>query len=168
MAKRSLAGSQFVPKELSDAPDIKFNVASGVSIEAKFKLTAYKPNDFGRDLNKAVKQANQIIADRIGEALDAAMESSAWPSGKDIIDTGELKNSLNVTATSRGINIKYSTPYAALVHYGGYIVPYGNQKLEKVYIPGRPWIDSVTVGGGPVEKFDFESIYREAITSIFG
>lgn len=168
MAKRGIAGSQFVPKDLVDVPDIRFTVDQNFGIKANLKLTGYKPRDFGRDLNKAVKQANQIISNRLGEALDAAMMSSAWASGKDIIDTGQLKDSLVITTTSGGIGVSYSAPYAALVHYGGYITPYGNQKLEKVYIAGRPWVDSVMRGGGPVEKFDFEGVYREAIKSVFG
>lgn len=168
MAKRSLAGSKFVPKDLVKAPDVRIAVDQNFGIKTNLKLTDYKPRDFGKDLNRAVKQANQIISDRLTEALDAAMMSSAWASGKDIIDTGQLKDSLVITTTSGGISVKYGAPYAALVHYGGYITPYGNQKLEKVYIAGRPWVDSVMKGGGPVEKFDFESVYREAIKSVFG
>lgn len=168
MATRGIAGSQFIPRLLRDKPVIKVSANLGVGISAKVKLTGYKASDFGRDLNRAMKDANQLIANRIGEALDAAMESSAWASGKDIIDTGQLKNSLTVTATASGISIKYAAPYAAIVHYGGYIVPYGNPSLSKVYIPPRPWVTSVIEGGGPVPAFDFESVYREAIQAVFG
>jgi len=168
MAGRGIAGSQFVPKDLTKVPDIAISANANFAITAKLKLTDYKPTDFGRDLNKAVKQANQIIANRLGNALDEAMMSSAWASGKDIVDTGKLKNSLVITTTSGGISLNYGEPYAALVHYGGYITPYGNEKLEKVYIAGRPWVDSVLRGGGPVPRFNFEEIYREAIKSVFG
>lgn len=168
MARRGIAGSQFVPQDLTKVPDIQFTVSKDLGIRAKLKLTGYKPSDFGRDLNRAVKQANQMIANKLGEALDEAMMSTAWGSGKDIIDTGKLKDSLVITTTSGGISLNYGAPYAALVHYGGYITPYGNQKLEKIYIPGRPWVDAVLRGGGPVPRFDFEEVYRQAIRSVFG
>ena len=167
MAKRSIAGSQFVPKDILDVPDIKIAAGANFSINAKLKLTGYKPSDFNRDLNKAVKTANQLIAEKLRIALDEAMMSTAW-GGKDIIDTGRLMSSLSLTSSSRGISLSYGEPYAAFVHYGGDITPYGNQSLEKVYIAGRPWVDSVLRGGGPVPKFDFESIYRQAIESVFG
>ena len=93
------------------------------------------------------------------------MEASwAWEggAGRDIIDTGELRDSLSITIGSDGqFEINYSSPYAKLVHYGGYIMPYGNNRIEKVFIPGRPWIQAVLEGGGPVPQFDFESHYRE-------
>jgi phage gpG-like protein len=168
MAKRGLAGSQFIPRELLNIPDIKFSANIKQEFTTSLKLTGYKPSDFGRDLNKAVKTANQLIANRLAAALDEAMESSAWGTGKDIIDTGQLKKSLVITATASGVIVRYTAPYAAIVHYGGYILPYGNPKLDKVYIPGRPWVSSVMKGGGPVPVFDFESVYREAIQSVFG
>lgn len=168
MATRGIAGSQFVPRDLLKTPDIKISVNANFAIATKIKLTGYKPSDFGRDLNSAVKTANQLIASKLGAALDEAMASSAWGTGKDIIDTGKLRDSLVITTTSGGISIKYTAPYAAIVHYGGYIVPYGNPSLSKIYIPGRPWVDSVMKGGGPVAAFDFESVYREAIRAVFG
>lgn len=168
MATRGIAGFQFVPKVLTDRPEIKVTASLGFGINAKVKLTGYKPSDFGKDLNRAMKNANQLIANRIGGALDDAMESSIWGTGKNIIDTGQLKNSLVMTATAGGITIKYTAPYAAIVHYGGYIVPYNNARLSKIYIPPRPWVDSVVKGGGPVPAFDFESVYREAIKAVFG
>jgi phage gpG-like protein len=168
MAKRGLAGSQFIPRELLKIPDIQFSANVKHGFTTSLKLTGYKPRDFGRDLNKAVKSANQLIANKLATALDEAMASTAWGGGKDIIDTGELKNSLVITATSGGVTVKYTAPYAAIIHYGGYILPYGNPKLSKVYIPPRPWVSSVMKGGGPVPAFDFESVYREAIQAVFG
>lgn len=168
MAKRDLLSSQSIQRELRNLPDIRFNIDEKYGVKAKIKLTNYKANDFERDLSKAAKQANQVIANSLGEALDAAMLSSEWAFDRDIIDTGRLRDSLRITTTPGGIAIDYNVPYAALVHYGGYITPYGNKKLEKVYIPGRPWVESVLRGGGPVPKFDFEGIYRDAIRSVFG
>ena len=168
MATRGIAGSQFVPRDLLKVPDIKISADVNLAVTAKLKLTGYKPSDFGKDLNRAVKTANQLIANKLGAALDEAMASTSWGTSKDIIDTGQLRDSLVITTTSGGISVKYTAPYAAIVHYGGYIVPYGNPSLSKIYIPPRPWVDSVMKGGGPVPKFDFESVYREAIRSVFG
>ena len=44
------------------------------------------------------------------------------------------------------IIVSYSEPYAALIHYGGYILPYGNPNADKVYIPPRPWVESTLKG----------------------
>ncbi len=93
----------------------------------------------------------------------------AWRDGgaRDIIDTGKLKASRKITVEGRRIDISYDVPYAGIVHFGGYILPYGNPNAEKVYLPARPWVDSVALGGGPVPKFDFERIYAETIEKVF-
>ncbi len=77
------------------------------------------------------------------------------------VDTGALMNSGSVAFHSNFINIDYSTsPYAALVHYGGYIAPYGNVNIKKVYIPGRPWLEaSLGISPGPLGAFDWKEAY---------
>lgn len=121
-------------------------------------------------LTDAIDRANARIAVELKAALDAAMSSPSWPTltgAADIIDTGDLRESGEVLVTNKGIQVAYSSPYALLVHYGGYILPYGNTYAEKVYLPARPWLESVLLGGGPVPKFDLESIYREEINRAF-
>lgn len=120
---------------------------------------------FERAINRA---SNRIKAD-MEIALRAAMLANAWktPSGQaDIYDTGELLSSGTVTVDSDGITISYDAPYAALVHYGGYINPYGNQSA-RVYLPPRPWVESVLNGGGPVPQFDIASYYEQEIRAEF-
>jgi hypothetical protein len=82
------------------------------------------------------------------------------------VDTGELMASGRVTLSENGITISYDAPYAALIHYGGYIHPYGNVNL-RVFLPPRPWIESVMFGGGPVPQFDFVSYYTREIAKEF-
>ena len=113
-------------------------------------------------INKAHKLAVAGLVDGLREALNSAMESPVWDWGsdtRDIIDTGALKNSLRIFADSEGdIHILYGESYAGIVHYGGYFNPYGNPNAKQYY-PGRPWIDSVLKGGGPVPQFDFQAEY---------
>jgi len=103
------------------------------------------------------------LAQEVKDALNAALRSSvwAWNNGvRDIYDTGELASSGEVSAGSDGIIVSYSAPYANLVHNGGYIHPYGNEKARPVYLPARPWVSSVLYGGGPVPQFDFEKFLK--------
>jgi len=118
-------------------------------------------------LKKAHKRAINSLLDGLRDALNSAMEDPVWnwtDGMRDIIDTGKLKASLNLYADSDGdIHILYGQEYAGIVHYGGYINPYGNPNAKQYY-PGRPWVDSVLNGGGPVAQYDFKSEYLTAFT----
>ncbi len=143
----------------------------GIPIEWDIKLSGNPAADILTGVEEAIKIANEIIAQRLGEALDAAIDSAVWAWGadgpRDIYDTGKLKASRQISINSNKIVISYNVPYAGIVHFGGYILPYGNPNAKKVYLPARPWVDSVVLGGGPVPKFDFESIYTQAIEDVF-
>lgn len=117
----------------------------------------------------AISRANSRIQIDLKAALDQALKSSVWSTRSgtaDIFDSGELLSSGSVTVSENGITIAYDAPYAALVHYGGYIHPYGNTSA-KVYLPPRPWVESVLNGGGPVPEFDFLKYYKEEIEAEF-
>lgn len=111
----------------------------------------------------------------IGYWLDEAMDESTWnwkgttfrangttvSSPRNIVDTGELKRSKKLStkfgSTQATYTVKYTAPYAKLVHYGGYITPYGRGR-NQVYIPGRPWIDLIfreDSNFGDSDRFDF-------------
>ncbi len=108
-----------------------------------------------------------IVSSEIGGYLDNAMSSSIWGSGDpDIVDSGKLRNSLNISRSSDGIQISYSAPYAGLIHYGGYIVPYGNTAASRVYITGKPWAESIIFGDGPIRGYDYVDAYDRAISKI--
>jgi hypothetical protein len=120
-------------------------------------------------LQGGINRASQRITVDLKAALDAALRSSIWPTpsgSADIYETGKLLESGTVSFDKEGIKISYSAPYAALVHYGGYINPYGNSN-SKVYLPPRPWVDSVLNGNGAVKQFDFTKYYLEEISAAF-
>jgi hypothetical protein len=135
------------------------------------KLSGVDAADLLTDLDEATALAAKLVAERLGEALDQAISAAvwAWDTGgtRNIIDTGKLMASRQITVTGNRIDIQYNVPYAGLVHYGGYILPYGNVNASKVYLPGRPWLESVVLGGGPVPEFNYEEIYAQAIEQAF-
>lgn len=117
----------------------------------------------------AIDRASARITVDLKAALDTAIRSPIWSTTKgsaDIYDTGELLESGRVTVGESGVTITYDAPYAALVHYGGYINPYGNT-TEKVYLPARPWVESVLRGLNGIQAFDFVRYYEEEITNEF-
>jgi hypothetical protein len=107
----------------------------------------------------------QLSASELEILLDNAMASGIWGELGDIIDSGDLRDSLSVVIEGDDIGVSYDSPYANLIHYGGYIAPYGNKNINKVYIPGRPWVESVLFGDGPVESINIPAIFEEAIRS---
>jgi len=148
----------------------KFTAKADISISLRMNIKGLNIEDVNKRLASAINRASARVTRDLKDALDKAMLSSAWPtiSGRaDIYDTGELLQSGKVLVSGNGITIVYDAPYAALVHYGGYIVPYGNASAEKVYLPPRPWVEAVLNGGGPVPKFDFVGLYKEEIEREF-
>lgn len=149
----------------------RVSISSSLSLANAIKLSPPripKAEIIGR-FESAINRASQRITVDLKEALDSAIRSSVWQTNSgnaDIYDTGELMESGVVSMTSEGVTIAYSAPYAALVHYGGYINPYGRQEIS-VYLPPRPWVESVLFGGGPLQSFDFASYYREEIEKEF-
>lgn len=154
----------------SDKSRYKFTAKANVDISLRLNVKGLNINDINKRLATAINRASTRITRELKDALDKAILSNVWPtiSGTaDIYDTGELLQSGKVLVSGNGITIIYDTPYAALVHYGGYVVPYGNASAEKVYLPPRPWVEAVLNGGGPVPKFDFVSLYKAEIEREF-
>lgn len=145
-------------------------------------------------INKAItrgmQKATTYVSSGLKTALDGAMSSTTWSwpretfrqngdiagTSRDIVDTGKLKNSLELKEaygqTKSSITIKYGAPYAALMHYGGAIQPYGNKNANTVLIPGRPWITGVVKGENGFKKYDMVSDmqrgFEEVWTKQFG
>ena len=118
---------------------------------------------------RAINKGSAQVAIDLKNALDQAIKSPAWTwinGQQDIYDTGQLMDSGTVSITQNGVIIAYSAPYATLVHYGGYINPYGSDRAA-IYLPPRPWVDAVLNGGGPVPAFDFARRYQSAIEAEF-
>lgn len=88
----------------------------------------------------------RALEQRLELELNMQMQKSwTWIDGsRDIIDTGTLQRSVTInmdTGMNGSIDVTYDTPYANLVHYGGYINPYGNPNI-KIYLPARPWVET--------------------------
>ena len=134
-------------------------------------------------LTRGIQQGGAAIESSLKQALDRAMESPSWGwtgtvtkrrngsetgSPRDIVDTGRLQASGKVVAsylvTKTKFEVRYTAPYAQLVHQGGYIQPYGRRDRDTVYLPARPWIRSVMLGENGFEKFDVDGIMNEAIS----
>jgi phage gpG-like protein len=154
-------------KKLVNAADKKLpRIEATLDLSRAFEMTLTQGSRdyFGGivdPLKSKVDEATRDIAAPLTEALNRAMAASwGWSEGaRDIIDTGELRDSLEITTMNGDVQIAYSAPYAGLVHYGGYISPYGNANIERVYLPGRPWVTATLEGNGPVPQFDFDDYY---------
>ena len=128
-------------------------------------------------VNKAITRGAQkgatYVEKSLREALDASISSQwAWNEGtRDIIDTGKLKSSLEIKSifnqTKVGFQISYNTPYAAFVHYGGMIKPYGNPNAADVVIPARPWVQAVFEGSNGQKKFDLATPFDKGISEVW-
>ena len=133
------------------------------------KLSRLPETQVRAGFKAAIDRASARIAVDLKAALDEALRSNVWSTSSgtsDIYETGELLQSGSVTINQSGVTIAYDAPYAALVHYGGYINPYGNT-TQKVYLPPRPWVDSVMRGGNGIKAFDFARYYEEEILREF-
>ena len=158
-------------EELISIKRKNITISSSMSTKGMIQATlasVTEPNLSSR-FEQAINRASQNIAIDLKAALDAALLSNVWqtPSGSaDIYDTGNLLESGSVVSTGRGLTIAYTAPYASLVHFGGYIHPYGNLNA-RVYLPPRPWIQSVLSGNGPIPQFDLARYYMDEILAEF-
>lgn len=169
----------------------KLESAEG-NVEGRFELkgasdfTVLKTvtNKYPEAANYAHLQTLQALAPEIEAALTDAMNARVWDwsyGDGDIVQTGQLRDSVTVLASEQSLVVTYSaqstgdgTDYAAIVYYGGYINPYGNPSIQ-IYMPGRPWIKEVLVSGNKVPKFPlterylfyFEKFILEKIPNLF-
>ena len=161
MARPAIKMADLMPKA-----DLKLaNVVATGSLDGliNFKLKKIPNEQILAKFESAINRASAQIAVDLKQALDLALTSPIW-AGQDIVDTGNLLRSGRVTIGKNGVTIAYEAPYAALVHYGGYIHPYGNVNL-RVYMPPRPWVESVLYGGAGFQPFDFVGYYGSEIVA---
>lgn len=101
-------------------------------------------------VNHAISESFEVTADKFSETQIEAMEADIYPwdgtvtyrkSGevvdydpRNIVDTGNLRNSLLELQTGLIRRYIYTEHYAMEVHYG-YINEFGTRK------PGRPWTE---------------------------
>jgi phage gpG-like protein len=131
-----------------------------------------------------IKSAAYVQRD-LRVALDQAMDSSVWSwdrntlrtngstagTVRDIVDTGKLRGSLTIKEknlkTKTTLSIQYKAPYAALVHYGGAVVPYGNVNASTVLIPARPWIEATLRGTHGIQKFSMSKPMNDGFNEVW-
>lgn len=140
----------------------------GEFVSACQKATYGMQRDVGYWLNEAIEEATWSWP----RATQRKNGSYVAPGLRNIVDTGNLKQSLKIATnfgkTQSSLVIKYTAPYAALVHYGGYIRPYGNQNAKAVYLPARPWISNTLMGAadeGSSDLFDFTGLFKERVSA---
>ena len=87
------------------------------------------------------KAALQDLADWLGPRFVEEIEATKWayntpPEVRDIVDTGKLRDSMEITVTSDGIEAEWKVPYATQVHEGGV------STRTREPFPGRPWTEA--------------------------
>ncbi len=151
------------------------------------KVAAKKRADFVKSFQKATFD----IEKQISYWLDEAMQEVTWqwprptarasgemvPAGtRNIFDTGTLMRSKKLktqfSVTQANITVRYSEPYAALVHWGGYVLNYGDPTKGQTYMKPRPWVQSVfsnrsDADMGETDRFDFLGAIREQMIEQF-
>ena len=89
-------------------------------------------------LKTAMKTALKATSERLSQRFREEIESPEWkyptpPRVRDIVDTGNLRDSQVTTVKSDGsFEVQWTAPYAAQVHEGG-VTTQGQR------FPGRPW-----------------------------
>ena len=133
-----------------------YTATSNLGIDISFKdiplggiLTEWK-----KEIIKRMTTNLTMSIPDVRELLDNAMESPVWQwttDTRDIIDTGRLRDSLQIKMNGFGLLVSYNTPYAAIVHYGGV-------KRNGGIYPARPWAESVLLGNGPVPQANWAAV----------
>jgi phage gpG-like protein len=113
-----------------------------------------------KELNDRLDRAFRETAQDFAKAQIAEIESVKWGwngitirqngevvfTPRNIVDTGQLRDSLSLELRQNVAKYRYSVPYAAIVHEGG-VTSTGN-----IY-PARPWIDTAIESDPPLLNF---------------
>ena len=149
----------------------KLGYDSSISYNPKLRIinkSSQQLANITAGIDRAMIRAILDISDNLERNLALAITSSIWATNNgldDIYLSGDLLRSGEVTASNTNISIGYDAPYAALIHYGGYIKPYGSEYAQKVYIPPRPWIQAVIDGTNGLPGIDYRDIVYKALSN---
>ena len=167
-----------------------FSISKAVKMP---KVTIKPPKEAAKKFKAAFVKSFQSSAFKterqIGYWLDDAMENPTWnwqggttirkdgssaSSPRNIVDTGKLKSSKKLTtkfgSTQVRYEVKYTADYAGIIHWGGYITPYGRGGTT-TYLPGRPWIQLVfreDANEGDSEQYNFLADIKEQMVEDLG
>jgi len=149
----------------SSTSNIRMSIRFEIDNLNELKSSIKKIEKIPGRVAEAHARTMEIVASKLKEALDDAMNSNSWQwinDTRDIIDTTALRESGRVTynKTTQQLSITYGLEYAAIVHFGGYIKSGYNPDVQ-IFYPARPWIESVFKGTNGIQKFPFAAIYRE-------
>lgn len=149
------------------------------------KAAAKKRGEFVSAFQKSAFSVEKQVSYWLDEALQEATwqwprptmrKSGEWvPAGsRNVVDTGKLYKSkkLQTTfgSTQAKLSVSYSAPYAALVHWGGYVMNYGDPTKGQTYMKPRPWIQAVfstksDADSGQTDRFGFLEAIKEEMLS---
>ncbi|MGA0983309.1 hypothetical protein [Vulcanococcus sp.] len=116
----------------------------GGELDARFRdAMASSVWEWPRDSKRGV---GGITLSEIARKWQKANFNTGSP--RSINDTGNLAASSSgpIFKGAEGIEWVWTAEYAAWVHDGAYIAPWGNQRAAKVRLPERPWTEAVLFG----------------------
>lgn len=172
------------------ADNFKFDIA--------IELPAGAEKELQRAAQQALKQVAAELDGRFADALSGSYwtwdnryggkskrglsgstvgeRAKAWnaasfntPMQRSIVDSGELKQSGTFSLSKNRASWKWTADYAAAVHDGARIQPWGNKSAGAVTLPGRPWTDAVLIGGVgnySGEKYEFTEELQRRIAKL--
>jgi hypothetical protein len=110
-------------------------------------------------LARFVQAIERLDFSFLTDTLEQAVTQSLIDNDLEV--TGKLRGSISIIVRDGGLIIQYDSPYAWLLHEGGYILPYGNPKAAPVYIAPRPWISEA------MEKINFYGLLEARLLEIY-
>lgn len=160
-----MSNFDFGVNDLGAIPN-KIIISGVLNTGIKAKVSSRINTDI-KNLSNQIERSPEELAGVLDVILREAISANIWSTrngSQDIIDSGELLRSQEVIYSGSSIRIRYGVPYAALVHYGGYIIPYGNAGARPVYIPPRPWVYDVL--NNQFNGFDLSGVYYDIVKRI--
>lgn len=165
----------------------------------KAKITVQLPANVEANLKKAAEQAMKEVAAELTGRFDDAISSAVWPwalgqskrglsgstvgerakawkaasfntgSPRSIVDSGELKQSRTFQLKGLQAEWAWTADYAAAVHEGARIKPWGDPTNKTVTLPARPWTTAVLKGGtgANIEVYDYATELSRRIPKFF-
>lgn len=169
-----------------------------MSSNFKFKINVELPKGFDKALQAATEKAFREVAGELTGRFDDAISSSVWPwprsskrglggstvgerakawkdagfntgSPRSIVDSGDLKQSRTFSLNGLQAQWVWTADYAAFVHEGATIRPWGDPSNKPVRLPARPWTTAVLEGGtsANIEVYDFATEVSKRIPRYF-
>jgi phage gpG-like protein len=137
------------------------------------ELTGRFDDAMSRDVWPWPRDSKRGVAGDTLKERSRAWKKASFNVGKtrNVVDSGDLKQSgeLNYDAGSLSAEWVWTAEYAAAVHEGAWVHPWGDKTKQKVQLPARPWTKAVLQGGtaASVEVYDFAGEMQKRIPRYF-